>query len=176
MADAVAQSLWGESARPAPAVGAYPRWVRVEMVREARAGAYRTWSLVEPCDAAQLLEPLLRREAREVFLAAYLDTKHRINAVQRVGLGALDHVPVEPREVFTAALLTNAAAVIVAHNHPSGDPAPSHADGVVTRRLVLAGNLLGVAVLDHLVIGDGCWTSLRTARPDLFEPEAPRLV
>ncbi len=176
MADAVARSLWGESARPAPAVGADPRWVRVEMVREARVGAYRTWSLSEPCDAALLLEPLLRREAREVFLAAYLDTKHRINAVQRVGLGAIDHVPVEPREVFTAALLTNAAAVIVAHNHPSGDPEPSHADCAVTRRLVLAGNLLGVAVLDHLVIGDGCWTSLRSARPDLFEPEAPRPV
>ncbi len=176
MADAVARTLWQETARPAPAVGAYPRWVRVEMVREARAGAYRAWTLREPDDAALILEPLLRREAREVFLAAYLDTKHRINAIQRVGLGAIDHVPVEPREVFTAALLANARAVIVAHNHPSGDPEPSRADCGVTRRLVLAGELLGVAVLDHLVIGDGCWTSLRTARPDLFEPEAPRLV
>ena len=151
----------------APALGAYPRWVRVELVREARAGAYRTWTLQEPADAALILEPLLRVEPTETFVACLLDTKHRPNAIHRCALGSIDRVPVEPRSVFAAALLTNAAAVIVAHNHPSGDPEPSEQDALLTRRLVQCGGILGIPVLDHLVIGDGCWSSMRGLYPDL---------
>ena len=136
---ATARSIPGDLEGGAPALGAYPRWVRVELVREARAGAYRAWTLRAPEDAALILEPLLRREPRDVFLASCLDTKHRINAIHRVGAGAIDHVPAEPREVFTAALLAGAAAIICAHNHPSGDPEPSEADLALTRRLIKAG-------------------------------------
>ena len=151
----------------AQVLGAYPRWVRVELVREARAGAYRTWTLRAPEDAALILEPLLRREPTETFVACLLDTKHRPNAIHRCALGAIDSVPVEPRSVFTAALLTNAAAVIVAHNHPSGDPEPSPQDILLTHRLVRCGGILGIPVLDHLVIGAGCWSSMRALHPDL---------
>ena len=148
--------------------GSYPRWVRVEIVREARAGEYRAWSLRQPEDAAVILEPLLRREPTETFVACLLDAKHRPNAIHRCALGSIDSVPVEPRSVFTAALLANAAAVIVAHNHPSGNPEPSPQDILLTRRLVRCGGILGIPVLDHLVIGDGCWASLRGMRPDVF--------
>jgi DNA repair protein RadC len=164
-----ARSILGDVAAEggAPALGPYPRWVRVELVREARAGAYRTWSLRDPEDAALILEPLLRREPTETFVACLLDTKHRPNAIHRCALGSIDSVPVEPRSVFTAALLANAAAVIVAHNHPSGDPEPSAQDILVTRRLLQCGGILGIPVLDHLVIGAGCWTSIRGLCPDL---------
>ena len=80
-------------------------------------------------------------------------------------MGGIASVPVEPRTIFTAALLANAAAVIVAHNHPSGDPEPSTQDITLTRRLLAAGDLLGIPVLDHLVIGDGCWSGLRGRLP-----------
>ena len=71
MADAVARPLWQEPAQPAHAIGAYPRWVRVELVREARAGAYRTGTLRAPDDAALILEPLLRREPTETFVPEF---------------------------------------------------------------------------------------------------------
>ena len=170
-----ARSILGDVAAEggAPALGPYPRWVRVELVREARAGAYRTWTLREPEDAALILEPLLRREPTETFVACLLDTKHRPNAIHRCALGSIDSVPVEPRSVFTAALLTNAAAVIVAHNHPSGDPEPSPQDILLTHRLVQCGGILGIPVLDHLVIGAGCWSSMRALYPACWEGERP---
>ena len=158
----------GEKTATVMGSGPYPRWVRVEMVREARAGEYRAGTLRQPEDAALILEPLLRREPTETFVACLLDAKHRPNAVHRCALGSIDRVPVDPRSVFTAALLANAAAVIVAHNHPSGNPEPSPQDIVLTRRLVRCGGILGIPVLDHLVIGDGCWASLRDMRPHLF--------
>ncbi|MDA8263028.1 MAG: hypothetical protein M0Z47_09375, partial [Actinomycetota bacterium] len=80
---------------------------------------------------------------------------------------------VEPRSVFTAALLTNAAAVIVAHNHPSGDPEPSPQDILLTHRLVQCGGILGIPVLDHLVIGAGCWSSMRALHPACWKGERP---
>ena len=153
----------------APALGPYPRWVRVELVREARAGAYRAWTLRAPEDVALNVEPLLAREPTETLLPCLLDTKHRPNAIHRCALGGIDSVPVEPRAVFTAALLANAAAIIVAHNHPSGDPEPSARDILLTERLVRCGGILGIPLLDHLVIGAGCWSSLRALHPACWQ-------
>ena len=104
---------------------------------------------------------LLQDEPGEVFAILCLSTKHRVIAYHEVSRGSLDSTLVHPREVFKAALLANAAAIVLAHNHPSGDPTPSPDDMTLTRRLVDAGRLLGVDVLDHIVIGDGRHVSFR---------------
>jgi len=111
------------------------------------------------------LEPMLRGEFRgldrERFLALYLDSRHRVLAVETVSIGSLNASLVHPREVFKPAVALSAAAVIVAHNHPSGNARPSGDDLDLTARLDRCGDLLGVALLDHLVIGDTSMTSIR---------------
>ena len=90
-----------------------------------------------------------------------LSTKHRVIAYHEVSRGTLDSTLVHPREVFKAALLANAAAIVVSHNHPSGDPSPTIDDLEVTTRLVATGEVLGIPVLDHIVIGDGRYFSFK---------------
>jgi DNA repair protein RadC len=113
-----------------------------------------------PERAAEVLVPPLAGADRERCVAALLDTKHRLLELVTVSVGSLDHTFMAPREVFRDALLANAAALVLAHNHPSGDPEPSRDDELVTRRLVRAGELIGVELLDHLVIGGRAWVSL----------------
>jgi len=113
-----------------------------------------------PEAAAELLAPRLRGLDRELCLLASLDTKHRLLAVETASVGTADHTFMAPRELFRSALLAGASAVVVAHNHPSGDADPSADDRQITRRLAQAGITLGVTLLDHLVIGDDDWTSL----------------
>jgi DNA repair protein RadC len=111
---------------------------------------------------ARLLRPLLENEPSERFVALLLNGKHRVTGFVEVSRGTLTASLVHPREVFGPALREVAAAVIVAHNHPSGDPEPSHEDLEVTRRLRDAGQLLGVPLLDHIIVGEhGSFTSLR---------------
>ena len=101
---------------------------------------------------------------REHFIVLCLDTKHNITAVHTASIGSLNAAIVHPREVVKVAILATAAAVIVAHNHPSGDPTPSEEDIALTERLVSAGRILGIEVLDHLVLGDQRFVSLRERR------------
>jgi DNA repair protein RadC len=100
---------------------------------------------------------LLREDNRlwqvETFQIILLNTRHRLIHVERISQGTLDTILVHPREVFRAAIAANAAAVVLAHNHPSGDPTPSEADIKVTRDLIRAGQLLKIDVLDHIIIG-----------------------
>lgn len=103
--------------------------------------------------------PLLRDLRREVFKAILLDAKHTVIRDVTVSEGTLTLSLVHPREVFNPAIREAAAAVIFLHNHPSGDPAPSAEDRELTHRLTAAGDLLGIHVLDHLVIGDGRYVS-----------------
>jgi DNA repair protein RadC len=110
--------------------------------------------------AAELFGPWLSQADREVCAAAFVDTKHRLLDVAIVSVGSLDHTFMAPREVFRDALLANAAAVVLAHNHPSGDPEPSRDDEALARRLTRAGELIGVDLLDSLVIGGDDWVSL----------------
>jgi DNA repair protein RadC len=116
--------------------------------------------VTSPEAAAELLVPPLRDRDRERCVVALLDTKHRLLDVATVSVGSVDHTFMAPREVFRDALLANASALVLSHNHPSGDPEPSRDDELVTRRLVRAGELVGVEVLDHLVVGGGRWVSL----------------
>lgn len=119
--------------------------------------------VASPEEALAVVQPLLAGADRELCLLVTLDTKHRLLAVTTVSVGTADHTFMAPREVFRDALLAGATAIVVAHNHPSGDPAPSADDRQITRRLAQAGATLGVELLDHLVIGDPDWTSLARA-------------
>ena len=109
----------------------------------------------------RLLEDELRGLEREHFWALLLDGKHGLRRVELISVGTLTTSLVHPREVFRPALREAAAAVVCAHNHPSGDPEPSAEDLEVTRRLLDAGRLLGVPLLDHVVLGDARALSLR---------------
>jgi len=111
---------------------------------------------------AALLRPLLENETSERFVALLLNGKHRVMGFAEVSRGTLTASLVHPREVFAPALRELAAALIVAHNHPSGDPEPSQEDLEVTKRLHEAGQILGVPLLDHIIVGEkGSFTSLR---------------
>jgi len=109
--------------------------------------------------ACALFAPRLQFESVEVFEVAFLDTKHKLIAIQTVGRGSLDTCIVHPREVFKAALLANASEIITAHNHPSGVAIPSADDLMLWNRLITAGDLLGIDVCDHLIIGDQTYWS-----------------
>lgn len=100
-------------------------------------------------------------EAQEVFGIITVNTKNQIISVHEISRGSVNASIVHPREVFKVALLHNAAAVFLFHNHPSGDPTPSREDREVTARLVESGKLLGIEVLDHLIVGDDQYYSMK---------------
>ncbi|WP_133500229.1 RadC family protein [Cognatilysobacter terrigena] len=112
-------------------------------------------ALTDPPTAGRLFAQRLRPADHEVFAVMFLDTRHRMVAFEEMFHGTLDGAEVHPRDVARRALVQNAAAVIVGHNHPSGNPEPSAADRAVTARLKQALGLVDVRLLDHFVIGDG---------------------
>lgn len=113
-------------------------------------------------DVVRICGPQLRGSDREHFWALALNTKNQLLRTVEVSVGSLNASIVHPRELFKEAVRLSAASVVVVHNHPSGDPTPSGADIQLTRRLVKAGDVLGIEVLDHVVIGDsGEHSSLR---------------
>ena len=114
-----------------------------------------------PADIAALFMADLRWQDREQLCVACLDTKNRLIRTATISLGTLNSSMAHPRECFKAAIMSSAAAVIFAHNHPSGDPTPSREDIELTKALMRAGEVLGIEVLDHVVIGDGVFASLR---------------
>jgi DNA repair protein RadC len=105
----------------------------------------------------------LQNEPSEVFSLLCLSSKCRLLAYHEVSRGTLDSALAHPREIFRAAILANAASIVVGHNHPSGDPLPSSDDVALTRRLVAAGAVMGIPVVDHIVVGDGRFFSFRDA-------------
>lgn len=153
----------------APVLGSKRKALRlaaaVELGRRlaCRPGADRP-QISKPEDAARLVMPEMRHLDREELRAILLDTKNRLIQVETVAVGSLNSAGVEPREVFKSAVRQSAAAVILTHNHPSGDPTPSRDDVALTKRLLQAGELLGIEVLDHVVIGDGKYISLKAEK------------
>ena len=127
---------------------------RVTLVREAAITAPGP-RLRGAAQAAELLRQYLGAVDREHFMVILLDRKNAPIGINTVSIGSLTASVVHMREVFKPAILANAAAILCGHNHPSGDPAPSREDRALTQRLVDAGKLLGIAVLDHIVLGDG---------------------
>lgn len=128
--------------------------VRLQMIREGDI-PYSRKPVGNSSVAAEIFQSYLAGADREYFIVLLLDNKHRINAINVVSIGSLTTAIVHPREVFKPAVMANAAAVILGHCHPSGDPAPSSEDFQLTKRLVEAGELMGIPVLDHIVVGQG---------------------
>lgn len=125
---------------------------RKEVVRENAPA----WVSKRFTSAQQVYEMFydLRLEAKEHFIALHLDGKNRIACFDRVSVGSLNQSIVHPREIFKTACLSSAAAILILHNHPTGDTTPSREDLEVTRRIKEAGDLLGIRLLDHIIIGD----------------------
>jgi len=116
-----------------------------------------------PADVAGLVGGRLRDQKKEHFLALLLDTRNRLIKLAEISVGSLDTSIVHPREVFKEAISASAASVIFAHNHPSGNPEASEDDIELTKRLAQAGEIVGIEVLDHIIIGDNNSLSLKRA-------------
>lgn len=101
----------------------------------------------------------LMKETKEMFITLHLDGKNRIICMDVVSTGSLNQTIVHPRSVFMTACLSNAAAIILVHQHPTGDPTPSSEDIAITRRLKEAGEIMGIKILDHIIVGDGEYLS-----------------
>ncbi|QWU15092.1 RadC family protein [Paenibacillus sophorae] len=114
-----------------------------------------------PHDAADILTEQLRYLQKEHFVCLFLNTKNHVIAQETLSMGSLNASIVHPREVFRAAIKCSSASIICAHNHPSGDPTPSPEDISLTRRLLEAGEIVGIDVLDHLIIGDDGFVSMK---------------
>src|SRR5437763_753918 len=114
-----------------------------------------------PEDIANLLSPEMHYLQQEQFRVLLLDSRHQVLRSRVATQGSLNSSIVDCREVFRDAIGANCAAVAVSHNHPSGDPSPSAEDVAVTKRLLEAGRILGIDLIDHLIIGDGRWVSLK---------------
>ena len=112
-----------------------------------------------PQDVADFLMPRLRYAAKEQFVVILLNNKNKVIGTEVVSEGSLSSSVVHPREVYAPAILHHAAAIMVAHNHPSGDPKPSIEDEEVTRQLLRSGKVLGIPMIDHVIIGDGNYYS-----------------
>lgn len=117
--------------------------------------------ITEPSTIANLYMDEMRYLQKEHFKIALLDTKNQIIVTEEISVGTLNASIVHPRDVFKVAIKRNANSIILIHNHPSGDPVPSNEDINITNRLVDAGNLIGIKVLDHIIIGDNRYISFK---------------
>ncbi len=118
-------------------------------------------SITSPEDGVALLMPRLRYESKEHFVVVLLNSKNKVLEIKQISEGSLNSSVVHPREVFAPAVLHHAAAILTAHNHPSGDPTPSKEDKDLTNTLVQAGKYMGIPVLDHIIIGDAKYFSFK---------------
>ncbi|MHB8635091.1 MAG: JAB domain-containing protein [Fimbriimonadaceae bacterium] len=131
--------------------------------RTAQVGKGPVSSISSPEDVYRLLRDELRDKRQEYFYAVLVDSKNNVLRKTQIHAGTLTASLVGPREVFREAIREGASALIVAHNHPSGDPTPSPEDVEVTRRLRAVGEMLDIPLLDHVIVGDERWTSLADA-------------
>lgn len=134
--------------------------VSVRLVKEASL-LYKNRSIRSPQDGYELLKQFLGEVDREHFVVLCLDTKNQPTAIHTCHIGSLNASIVHPREVMKPAVLANAASIIVGHNHPSGRSEPSKEDIEVTKRLVEAGKIMGIELLDHIIVGEEEYVSLK---------------
>lgn len=134
----------------------------VELGRRISAYSGRQQVIItSPLDVRDLLMEEMRFLEKEHFKAILLNTKNHVISIEDISVGSLNSSIVHPREVFKPAIRRSSASIILVHNHPSGDPTPSKEDIEVTSRLVQAGNILGISVLDHIIIGNNSILSFR---------------
>ena len=143
-----------------------------EAVVRYRGARRRTLDAIRnPAEVARFIRGVVGRDAREHFVVILLDARHRPIAYQVVSVGTANASLVHPREVFQAAVGLGACALIVAHNHPSGDPTPSSEDRSITGRLAKAGEIIGIRLLDSVVVTDSDWVSIREDNPNVFDQD-----
>lgn len=128
-------------------------------VRVADASEEYRPEIREPSGVADLFRRLFKSEDREIFAVFLLDVKNKPMGVHVAGVGGVDLCVVDPREVYRAAVMMSASAIIVAHNHPSGSPSPSKEDIELTERLMKVSKILGVGLLDHVIVADDSYYS-----------------
>lgn len=126
-----------------------------------RVGPQDKVKVSSPIVLVNLLMDEMRYLCKEHFKIAILDTKNQILAIENISIGTLNASIVHPRDVFKISIKRNANSIILIHNHPSGDPNPSNEDISITNRLIDAGNLIGIKVLDHIIIGDNKYISFK---------------
>lgn len=134
--------------------------VSIRMVKE-QSFLYPNRKISSPEDGKVLFQNLLEDKDKEHFLVACLNTKNEVNSVEIVSIGSLNASIVHPREVFKSAILSNAASILVCHNHPSGHVHPSKEDISITERLREAGMILGIPVIDHIILGENSTYSFK---------------
>ncbi|WP_312095359.1 JAB domain-containing protein [Aminipila sp.] len=135
--------------------------VKLEMVKEASL-KYMKRVVTNPLEVGELIRDFIGNPDREVFGILCLDTKGQPTHLSKVAIGDLNCAIVHPREVFKIAILSNAASVILFHNHPSGVEFPSEEDKRITNRLKESGDILGITILDHIIMGDANCFSFRS--------------
>ena len=128
--------------------------VKIQMIKDGTI-EYGKMPITNPQALAELGLKFLKNADREMFILICLNTKNFVNCIHLVSIGTLDRAIVTPREILKTALLSNAASIAFVHNHPSGDPEPSEEDLRITRRLIDAGKIVGIELLDHIIIGNG---------------------
>lgn len=135
---------------------------RCILVREKLEGsdAIPQTQATGPADIARIARQVIGDSPQEHFIVLTLDARYSVRGVQIVTVGTADASLVHPREVFRAAILANAAAIVLVHNHPTGDPTPSPEDRAITRQLADAGKLIGIPLIDHIILG---WDDSRYA-------------
>jgi len=129
--------------------------------RFTRARLSRDLNFNDPASIADYYMEDLRHEDREELHLLMLDGRNHLISEQKISLGTVNMAPASPREIYLKALSSSAVSIILLHNHPSGDPAPSEDDIGITIRILQAGELIGIPLLDHIIIGDSCYISLR---------------
>jgi DNA repair protein RadC len=134
--------------------------VSVKLVRES-SFLYKQRRITSPSEAYEMVREFLEEEDRERLIACFVDTKNQPLAINVVSVGSLNSSIVSPREIFKAAILCNSAGLILFHNHPSGDTTPSDEDLKATSRVQECGKLLGIDLLDHIIVGNGSYCSLK---------------
>nr|WP_312577708.1 DNA repair protein RadC [Sedimentibacter sp.] len=135
-------------------------FVSIKMVKE-KSVKYQNRIISSPSDSAELFSSFIEDSDREQMLLCCLDTKNRPTSISIISIGTLNSALVHPREVFKAAILSNAASIILAHNHPSGDTAPSNEDISLTNRISEVSKIIGIKFLDHIIIGQGGYLSFK---------------
>ncbi|MDB2152503.1 JAB domain-containing protein [Clostridium butyricum] len=134
--------------------------VSIKMIRESSV-LYNIRRISKPKDIVDLGKKFLDELDREELIVACLNTKNEVNSVNVVSIGSLNNSVVHPREVFKAAILSNAASIVIIHNHPSGDATPSNEDKEITLRIKESGIILGIKLLDHIIIGNDVYYSFK---------------
>jgi len=135
--------------------------LRVSMIKESTVKS-EVKAVSNPDEVYELMKIAFEGREREVMFVILLNTKNQLVGMNMAAMGTLNSCTVHPREIFKPAIITGAAAIILSHNHPSGDPSPSPQDIELTKRIQQAGELLGISLLDHVIAGDEKFVSLKS--------------